>query len=881
MATVNPKDRYSAAELAKKYAPTSGYKTNANKSMSNSSFWLDDDFARGKEVMTKGEGKAADFVRLAAYQRAIGNFVRILTGRTDINVKYSSGNDSYTDSKNVIISARLDEKQFDSAVGLALHEASHVALTDFKALQKVFISHNGVGELVKWHRETFNKNVDAFKIVSEWQWLVNVIEDRRIDRFVYDKAPGYQGYYQALYDKYFNAKEIDQALQLGMKNDPTLYSDYNFHITNFANPNRNFKALPALKEIWNIIDIPKINRLSNTTEVIEVGKQVYKAIHTAIEKELAEREAERLRLEAEAEAKRKEEEEKRKLEEAIEKQKQFGEGNVDKDEEEEQTEEESEQAQAPSPKAKPSKKDKEEEVDNEDDDDNLDLPKETPQPQKEMTAATEEDEDAEQEEGEGTGGGGEETDEASEETEGKGKGKGNGSEDDQDGEYDYDDEEAMGDVPDDVDGDDNGKKKPSTEGMESDADSEPGTEGGSEGTGSGSNELGSNESDKDNEDLLTAEEEEARNKAIEKISKALEEAIEDQQKFLEGDMNKDKKKLSQDAANKVNAAANSDASYAAVGADMMDEDGNKIHIGNGVNCLVVRGLNESLIESRMIGSHCINPLSVKKSIERGYQKDFVVEGLTLGKLLGKRLQTRDEERSLKTTRLEKGRIDKRLIAELGFGNPRVFSQTNISTTTPGLIHISVDASGSMSGPKWNASMKTAIAIAQAASMVQSLDCVISVRGSVGDTPLMWVVYDSRKDSMATVREKFYAIQSTGSTPEGLCFEAIMSDLIKDSRNRDMYFINISDGAPMFSAHKKGFRFNYRGSTALQHTATQVNNMRKANIAVTSFFVSENGEDRYSAPAFKAMYGKDAQFIDVNNLNQLAKSINTMFERKQA
>lgn len=833
-------DKYSAAELAKKYAPKSGYNANANKSMSNSSFWLDDDFARGKELMTnmsKGESKAADFVRLAAYQRAIANFVRILTGRTDINVKYSSGRDSYTDSKNVIISARLDEKQFDSAVGLALHEASHVALTDFAALQKVFILHRGVGELVNWHKDTFNKYKDTQTIVSEWQWLVNVIEDRRIDRYVYDKAPGYQGYYQALYEKYFNAKEIDQALKLGMKNDPTLYSDYSFHITNFANPNRNLKVLPALKEIWNIIDIPKINRLGSTTEVIEVAKNVYKAIHIAIEKVLAEREAERLRLEAEAEAKRKEEEQP----------------------------EETEQAEAPSPKAKPSKK---EEQDVEDEDDNLDIPKGTPQPQ-EMTADTEEDDDAEKEEGEGTG---------------KGSGKG---EEDEDGEYDYDDEEAMGDVPDDVDGDDNGKKKSSTEGMESDADSEPGTEpgesgtkGGSEGTGSGSNELGS-ESDNDNEDILTAEEEEARNKAIEKISKALEEAIEDQQKFLEGDMNKDKKKLSQDAANKVNAAANSDASYTSVGGDLVDADGHKVHIGSGINCLVVRGLNESLIESRMIGSHCINPLSVKKSIERGYQKDFVVEGLTLGKLLGKRLQTRDEERSLKTTRLEKGRIDKRLIAELGFGNPRVFSQTNISTTTPAMIHISVDASGSMSGAKWQASMKTAIAIAQAASMVQSLDCVISVRGSIGDTPLMWVVYDSRKDSMATVREKFYAINASGSTPEGLCFEAIMSDLIKDSRNRDMYFINISDGAPMFSARSHKSHYTYSGSTALQHTATQVNNMRKANIAVTSFFVSEDGEDRYAAPAFKAMYGKDAQFIDVNNLNQLAKSINTMFERKQA
>jgi hypothetical protein len=50
----------------------------------------------------------------------------------------------------------------------------------------------------------------------------------------------------------------------------------------------------------------------------------------------------------------------------------------------------------------------------------------------------------------------------------------------------------------------------------------------------------------------------------------------------------------------------------------------------------------------------------------------VQEGILLGKQLGKKLQLRNEERSLKSTRLNAGKIDRRLISELGFQNASVF-----------------------------------------------------------------------------------------------------------------------------------------------------------------------------------------------------------------
>ena len=106
-------------------------------SNSNSSWWLGDslfdnnnvDILTGLEV----KDKTQDLIKLAGYRRAIANFVNIVTGK---NVPvYFSGSDSYTDGKAVNISASLKDKDFDAAVGLALHEGSHIKLTDFDTLK--------------------------------------------------------------------------------------------------------------------------------------------------------------------------------------------------------------------------------------------------------------------------------------------------------------------------------------------------------------------------------------------------------------------------------------------------------------------------------------------------------------------------------------------------------------------------------------------------------------------------------------------------------------------------------------------------------------------------------------------------------------------------
>ena len=92
------------------------------------------------------------------------------------------------------------------------------------------------------------------------------------------------------------------------------------------------------------------------------------------------------------------------------------------------------------------------------------------------------------------------------------------------------------------------------------------------------------------------------------------------------------------------------------------------NFSKGTKCLVVKNLTQNLIDSDQFS--CCNSWNQsrynKEDSYRGY--NFVEEGLRLGSILGRKLQVRGEESQLKFTRQDSGKIDKRLISELGFGN---------------------------------------------------------------------------------------------------------------------------------------------------------------------------------------------------------------------
>ena len=89
--------------------PIKTYETSA------SSYWFDDiDTDFSYKVNNK---RHVDHTKLAAAQRAIGNFVNIVTGK-QIPVHFQNNDESYTDGKSVTIGSKIEDKNFDSTVGL-------------------------------------------------------------------------------------------------------------------------------------------------------------------------------------------------------------------------------------------------------------------------------------------------------------------------------------------------------------------------------------------------------------------------------------------------------------------------------------------------------------------------------------------------------------------------------------------------------------------------------------------------------------------------------------------------------------------------------------------------------------------------------------------
>ena len=239
------------------------------KEQIHSSFWLgkrtEDLFGSDFQGGTDSTAKA---VKMRSYHRAVSNFVKILT-KKEIPVVFK-GSSSYTNGKSINISADISNKNFDVNVGLALHEASHVILTDFSCGKDL-------GATLGKH--AFN--------------LLNWVEDRRIDNYVITNAPGYASYYTALYDYYFRKDEsVGKFFKSKQSRDASKVVTYMQHIVNMLHPDFNPNALPRLNEIVDIVDLPNIARLKSTSDSLEVALKVYEIITSAVKQEQANQEQE-------------------------------------------------------------------------------------------------------------------------------------------------------------------------------------------------------------------------------------------------------------------------------------------------------------------------------------------------------------------------------------------------------------------------------------------------------------------------------------------------------------------------------------------------------------------------------------------------------------
>ena len=688
-----------------------------NRTNNYSSFWMDNDwdtrytsiFDDEVEVNTKPK---TDLVALAGYRRAIANFVTIVTGESDIKVKFNSNDESYTDGKTVTIGSKLDDKLFDPSVGLALHEGSHIKLSDFEFLKNL---ENNIP--TQYFEYGWKKGYNKTAVLSHIKNLLNYVEDRRIDNYVFTTSPGYKGYYHSMYEKYFYSKVVDKALLSDEYTDENMES-YMFRIINLTNKNTRLDALKGLRDIWKALDIKNISVLGNTELAFQVALVIYSIILDNLKDGI------------------------------------------------EETDEDGYVTTKPN--------------------------------------------DGSNDSGESVDGGSGDSKELSDE------------------EFDR-------------------LKKA----MES-GDVKQGHSNGSE------IELTPNQ------------------------KRQLENAIKKQKKFMDGDIQK--KRVTKKESKELKTIEESGMTYETVGKDLGWDK-------KGVKCLVVRKLTKALIEESGEYDSGLSVLSPHKYSRYYYGSNstdtgFVEDGIRLGTVLGRKLQVRGESRETKWTRLDSGKIDKRLISELGFGNERVFNTSFIESYSDAFLHISVDASGSMSGRKWDNTMTSVVAITKAASMIQNVDVVVSIRStqnvggrgrSSNTVPLILIAYDSRVDKFNKVKNLFAHMKVSGTTPEGLTFEAIMDEIVPTTKDRDSYFLNFSDGMPMFSTDG----MSYYQSDALNHTKKMVNEMRTRGIKVLSYFIGDS--DDYGREDtmrdFKIMYGKDAQFVDVTSVTSISKTMNKKFLEK--
>jgi len=714
-----------------------------------SSFWLDNDWDNTTSFFDEEvEKPGVDLIALASYRRAIANFVNIVTSK-NIPVTFTSQGDSFTDGKKVTISAKLDDKLFDSTVGLALHEGSHILLSDFD-----FVKQLDVNIPKEYIDRGFSKGYSQNDVKVHIKNLLNFVEDRRIDYHVFSNAPGYKGYYHSMYDKYFRAKVVDKGLLSDEYTDENLDS-YMFRIVNITNSNTRLDKLNGLREIWKVLDLKNISRLGSTEEAFNTALDVYNVVLNNLPDGVEKTNKDTGEVSYER-----------------------ADGSGDSNHSDSNMDSGSEESR---------------EITEEEFNDLLDSI-----------------ESGETKEGEGNVsvdvGGSEDSD--SDGTVGGGTTDGKTS----------DDKTSDG-------GTEVGKKK---------------------------SEITLSDSQK----------------------KSLENAIKKQKKFMDEEIQK--KKLSKKDKSAIDAIDASGMSYKEVGKDLKDTWDGK---SKKTKCILVKNLNKSLVESgtvSMLSSH---------SYYRSDTEEAIEEGLRLGTILGRKLSVRTESRDTKYTRKDTGRIDKRLIAELGFGNSNVFSQTFVDTYPDAFLHISVDASGSMSGGKWERTMKSVVAMTKAIDMIEGVDVVVSFRStqdsgggrsrSSREHPIMLIAYDSRKDSLVKVKTLWKHIRCNGTTPEGLCYEAIMDEMVEGMKDRESYFLNFSDGMPMFSNDD----VNYYHDEALDHTRKMVKEIRNRGIKVMSYFIGDSYDGERNMGDFKRMYGKDSEFVDVTSVTAVSRTMNKKFLEK--
>jgi len=295
---------------------------------------------------------------------------------------------------------------------------------------------------------------------------------------------------------------------------------------------------------------------------------------------------------------------------------------------------------------------------------------------------------------------------------------------------------------------------------------------------------------------------------------------------------------------------------------------------------VIEGITPHIIESNLYGVFNLTDLKFRKQVE---------DGINIGKKLLRKLQVRNEQITLASKRLKSGKIDPRRIYAANFEDD-LFYKIDRSNYKPISLHVSIDGSGSMEGTKWWQTLTNTVALGYVALKMDNIDLTISIRTSgknpnlssqTAQIPLLILAFDSKKHTLRDLKRLAY-YKCNGLTPEGMCLNVLNEFIPNSSYYLDSYLINMSDGYPTFETYgaKGTLKINYRGEEAILDTAKAVKNIKKKGVKILSYFIQSSGttetKEKELNENFQIMYGKEASFINPKNLNEVTKTLNSLF-----
>ena len=289
---------------------------------------------------------------------------------------------------------------------------------------------------------------------------------------------------------------------------------------------------------------------------------------------------------------------------------------------------------------------------------------------------------------------------------------------------------------------------------------------------------------------------------------------------------------------------------------------------------VIEGITPAIIESNLYDIFSITDFKHRQQVE---------DGINIGKKLLRKLRIRNEQITLASKRLKTGKIDPRRIYAANFEDD-LFYKIDRSNYKPINLYVSIDGSGSMDGTKWWQVLTNTIALGYVALKMDNIDLTISIRTSGRNPssssnhshiPLLILAFDSKKHTLRDLKRLAY-YKVGGLTPEGMCLNALNEFIPNSSYYLDSYLINMSDGYPTFEMGKD---LNYRGEEAILDTAKAVKNIKKKGVKILSYFIQSSTtetKEKELNENFQIMYGKESSFIDPKNVNEVTKTLNSLF-----